>query len=260
MVSRAIRGVGRSLRIYHGHAAPREAMDRLYGRFVSAGDLVFDIGAHVGDRVSSFRRIGAKVVAIEPQPRLMRALRLIHSRDPEVSLEQVAVGARSGIAVCHINTDNPTVSTLSETFMARARNASGWVGQIWDDRFVVDVTTLDDLIDKYGQPTFIKIDVEGSEADVLAGLSHGIPALSFEFTTIERGVAMEALRFLERLGDYRCAYAIGESQCLNDDGALSADAMRAQLERFPDDVNSGDIFAWLPDHVSPFADDRTSRA
>ena len=57
-------------------------MDALYARFVKAGDLAFDIGAHVGDRISSFRRLGARVVALEPQPGPARAIRLIHGRDP----------------------------------------------------------------------------------------------------------------------------------------------------------------------------------
>ena len=43
---RTIRGVVRSLRIYYGDGERRAAMDRLYGRFVARGDLVFDIGAH----------------------------------------------------------------------------------------------------------------------------------------------------------------------------------------------------------------------
>ena len=67
---RTARGVMRSLGIYYGwHQRRRSrAMDALYGRFVKRGDLVFDIGAHVGDRVAAFRRLGAKVVAVEPQP------------------------------------------------------------------------------------------------------------------------------------------------------------------------------------------------
>ncbi len=48
-----------------------------YGEFVRPGDLAFDIGAHVGDRIGSFRRLGARVVAVEPQPALVRTLRLI---------------------------------------------------------------------------------------------------------------------------------------------------------------------------------------
>ena len=54
--------------------APRDAaMDALYARFVRPGDLAFDIGSHVGDRIGSFRRLGARVVALEPQPLCARA-------------------------------------------------------------------------------------------------------------------------------------------------------------------------------------------
>src|SRR6266545_3265499 len=60
---RTVRGVARSLRTYYGISADRAAMDRLYGQFVQAGDLVFDIGAHVGGRTAAFRRLGARVVA-----------------------------------------------------------------------------------------------------------------------------------------------------------------------------------------------------
>ena len=45
----------------------RGVMDTLYRRFLRPGDLAFDVGAHVGDRVASFRRLGARVVAVEPQ-------------------------------------------------------------------------------------------------------------------------------------------------------------------------------------------------
>ena len=58
----------RSLAVYYGDPARDAAMDALYARFVKPGDLAFDIGSHVGDRIASFRRLGARVVALEPQP------------------------------------------------------------------------------------------------------------------------------------------------------------------------------------------------
>ena len=91
---RTARGVVRSLRIYYGDKERGAAMDRLYCRFVRRGDLVFDIGAHVGDRIAAFRRIEARIVAIEPQPALARTLRLIYGRDPNVTIEAAAVGRR----------------------------------------------------------------------------------------------------------------------------------------------------------------------
>ncbi len=71
---RTARGIVRSLRIYYGDASRAAAMDRLYSGFVGPGDLVFDIGAHVGDRVASFRRLGARIVAVEPQGAMVRVL------------------------------------------------------------------------------------------------------------------------------------------------------------------------------------------
>jgi FkbM family methyltransferase len=63
-----LRGIFRPLRIYYGNRQHGPAMDRLYLQFVRPNDLVFDIGAHVGDRVAAFRRLGANIVAVEPQP------------------------------------------------------------------------------------------------------------------------------------------------------------------------------------------------
>ncbi|HRF81237.1 MAG TPA: FkbM family methyltransferase, partial [Flavobacteriales bacterium] len=50
-----------------------------------------------------------------------------------------------------------------------ADGAGGWEGQVWDRAIEVPVTTLDRLIDQYGRPAFVKIDVEGFEDEVLVG-------------------------------------------------------------------------------------------
>jgi len=91
---RTVRGILRSLRIYYGNRRHGPAMDRLYAQFVRPNDLVFDIGAHVGDRIAAFRRLDARVVAIEPQPALVKTLRLFYGRDRRVTIEAVAVDGR----------------------------------------------------------------------------------------------------------------------------------------------------------------------
>jgi hypothetical protein len=62
MIRRAA-GMARSLITYYGPVWRRRRFEAFYRQFLHAGDLAFDIGAHVGNRVRVFRRIGAHVVA-----------------------------------------------------------------------------------------------------------------------------------------------------------------------------------------------------
>ncbi len=211
---RTARAVLRSLRIYYGNRRQRRAKDRLYGQFIHPGDLAFDIGAHVGDRVASFRRLGARVVAVEPQPALVRVLRFLYGRKRNVVIEAVLVGVSIGRADLRINVDNPTISTASAAFVDAADGAPGWEGQRWTRMIRMPVTTLDTLIARHGTPAFIKIDVEGFEADVLAGLTKPVKALSFEFTTIQRDVAHRCIERCAALGFSTFNAALGESQML----------------------------------------------
>lgn len=242
---RTARGVFRSLRIYYGDRARRTAMDDLYRRFVRAGDLVFDVGSHVGDRIAAFRRLGARVVAVEPQPALARTLRLLYGRDASVVIEPVAIAGTAGFVDLKLNVENPTVSTASREFVAAAEHAFGWEGQAWTKTVCVPTTTLDALIEKHARPAFIKIDVEGFEAEALAGLAAPVAALSFEFTTIQRDVAMACLERCAALGYTRFDAALGESQSLAHGAWQSVEDIRRWVRDLPHAANSGDIYAVL---------------
>jgi len=243
---RTARGVMRSLGIYYGwHQRRRSsAMDALYRRFVKRGDLVFDIGAHVGDRVAAFRRLGAKVVAVEPQPALASTLTMLYGRSSNVVIERAAVGGKAGDVRLMVNTDNPTISTASNAFIHAAQDAPGWQGQHWDKSIRVPMTTLDALIGEHGVPAFIKIDVEGFEEEVLMGLTQPTAALSFEFTTIQRDIARACIDRCAMLGLTLFNAAIGETQELGD--WRSGEMMRRWIDDLPHHANSGDIYALRP--------------
>ena len=238
-------GVLRSLRIYYGDKPRRARMDALHARFLKKGDLAFDIGSHVGDRVASFRRLGARAVAIEPQPALARTLRLLFAFDRNVAVEQLAVGGAAGEIELKLNLRNPTVATASDDFIHAADGAPGWEGQKWTKSVRVPMTTLDALIVRHGEPAFVKIDVEGFEDEVLAGLSRPLRALSLEFTTIQRDVALRAIGRLAGVGAYVFNAALGESQELAHAAPLNAEDISHWIEMLPMTANSGDVYAAL---------------
>lgn len=241
----ALAALKRSLEVYYGDATRDAAMDALHGRFVGRGGLAFDIGSHVGDRIGSFRRLGARVVALEPQPDCARVIRAIYGCDGAVALEEAACGRAAGTLTLHVNSANPTVTTASPEFVAAAEGAGGWEGQVWDREITVPVTTLDALVARHGRPSFIKIDVEGYEHEVLMGLSQPVPALSFEFTTIQREIAVTCLDRLAALGAYRFDLALGESQRLTFDRWIDRVAIARHILALPHEANSGDVYAVL---------------
>ena len=180
-----------------------------YSSFIQPGDLIFDIGANVGNRVSIFLNIGAKVVAVEPQPACIAQLNKKFGN--KINVEPVCLGAVKGEMDMYISNES-TLSTLSKNFIERT-GKTRFKNNQWDHQIKVNVNTLDNLIGKYGRPAFCKIDVEGFEAEVLKGLSQAIPHLSFEYCVPEMQdnllTCLQALHAIAPNGKYN--YSVRES-------------------------------------------------
>lgn len=212
---------------------------------MSKGALCFDVGAHMGSRVACFRRLGARVVAVEPQADCARILRLLFDGDAQVTIVNGALGRTNGEAVLHIDEGNPSVSTLSAAWIQAVSSSESFSGIRYTHEQTVPVTTLDELIARYGLPDFVKIDVEGFESEVLLGLSYRIPALSFEYVGAARSAAIACIELLRRLGAYEYNHSAGESHMLAEPVWLDAARIIDVVGALPDDANSGDIYARL---------------
>ncbi len=236
-------GLVRSLALYYGNPLRARRLARLYAPFLGPGSLAFDLGAHVGNRVRCWRGLGARVVAVEPQPDLLRVLHLLYGRDEGVTLVPEAVGRELGRAALWVSERHPTVTTLSADWARRVCTEPSFHGVRWREAAQVPVTTLDDLIQRFGEPAFIKIDVEGYEPEVLLGLSRPVAALSFEYLAVAMDAALSCIDRLETLGDYRFNWSPGESHRLGSLRWLDAAGIRSFLTGLPDNAGSGDVYA-----------------
>lgn len=233
-------GLLRSFLMYYAIPGRYSRMRHFYSSFIQPGDLCFDIGAHVGNRIRVWLSLDARVIAVEPQPQLMRWLQRLYGRHSRVTLLQTAVAAQSGTATLHISRRTPTVSTLSASWIQSVQQDPTFAWVKWDKTMPVPVVTLDELIGEYGRPALCKIDIEGYELEALHGLSQPIPTLSFEHIPAAIDLTHACLTRLAELGYQAFNYTPGESHQFHFPTWLSAADMLADLGQLPQ--SSGDVY------------------
>lgn len=246
--ARFIRLLGRRAPEPDAFAPPDESRVAFYRQFVAPGDLCFDIGANVGDRTALFRAAGARVIAVEPQEACVEVLRRRFAADPDVVVVASAVGREPGTAELRV-ADVSTISSMSDAWIGAVRESGRFCDFDWSRTVTVPVITLDALIAEHGVPAFVKIDVEGYEEAVIAGLGRPVAALAFEFTPELLDVADRCVAALEQGGFDRFAFSEGESLQLDEPGWTDAATLRARLAEAPQDaVFFGDVYAaaWAP--------------
>jgi FkbM family methyltransferase len=167
------------------------------------GSLVFDVGANHGSKTDIFLRLGARVVAIEPDEVSQKTLRSMflryRARKLPVTIVPVAISDKEGNETFWIDAPGSAKNTLSEKWVETLRTDPGRFGQRlqFGDQKKIVTTTLTRLMASHGVPFFIKIDVEGAEPQVLRGLDTPVHFLSFEVNLPE--FREEGLACIERL-------------------------------------------------------------
>lgn len=237
-----IYGFVKSRIVYDFRPGKKKKMERFYTSFLQPGGLGFDIGAHTGSRTAAWLNIGARVVALEPQPMFFQFLHHRFRNNSRCTLVREAAGGAEATGRLLISSNNPTVSSLSPRWADAMSRADGRIK--WDGSDTVSITTLDSLIDRFGTPKFCKIDVEGFEGEVLKGLSRPLGAVSFEFYPGLLGPAIQAVERLKELGAYRFNYSIGETFRYELSDWIGADDILDLLRRLTG-PRSGDVYAVL---------------
>ena len=165
-------------RLLHWEQLARERS--FYKQFIRRDDLVFDIGANVGGKTAAFLAVGARVIAVEPNPQCVFLLKnRFHAAvaSGQLTIKPLAVGSEEGEISLTSFEGNSELTSGSQDFLRYARGS----GYHEMKTVKVPAVTLDNLILEHGVPRFIKVDVEGMDALVLRGLTHTPLLMSFEY-------------------------------------------------------------------------------
>jgi FkbM family methyltransferase len=223
------------------HILRRRRMLRFYSQFLGEGDLCFDIGANLGNRTDIFWKLGANVIAVEPQDNCVHELCRRYMNKDRITIVQKAVGDKEGKAEMFICNAHALTSLSKEWITAVRRKRFSNCN--WDKTVEVDVTTLDALVSEYGKPAFCKIDVEGFEFEVLKGLHKPVGTISFEFVPEYLDSAINSIEYLSCIGKTRFNYSIGESMRVALPKWVKPDEICKILVSLPDKSIFGDVYA-----------------
>ena len=230
--------VVRDWRYVRRYRARRE----FYRQFIAPGALVFDIGANIGNYTLLFERLGARIVAVEPQAALAAKLKRRFAGHARVQVVRTALGAATSTAVLHKAPGLSEIASLRADVSERSRFANE---HAFSETESVPVTTLDALVAQHGTPAFCKIDVEGFEREVLSGLTQPLPLLSLEFNREFWPETKQCLDRLRELGGYRFNYALGDAPSLASTDWVDAATLASALESNSDPLLWGDLYARL---------------
>ncbi|TLD69947.1 FkbM family methyltransferase [Phragmitibacter flavus] len=169
---------------------------QFYSKLIGPGDLVFDVGANRGQSAEVFSNLGAHIIAFEPQTELHSEIRHVCRPTNHLLILPLGLGETEESRTLFISSFDQTSSLRSD-----------WEGDTVGSS-TISVSTLDRQIAIHGRPHYCKIDAEGWELQILRGLSHPIPLISFEFhsSPSELPSAKLALDQISTLGAYDCNF------------------------------------------------------
>jgi FkbM family methyltransferase len=219
----------------------RLKMRRFYSSFIQKGDLVFDIGAHIGRYSEIFADLGGRVISVEPNQRCCeQLLRLAKVRD--VQVENCAAGDKPGKLKLRICEDS-VLSTVADAYYEEAKRAPIHQGVRWLESVEVKVVTLDELAHRYGVPTFVKIDAEGYDDHVLAGMSFRPRVLIFEYARILPEVAVRCLESALLSKGYEFNFSRGLELSYVSEDWMNGSELCKRLSDFVGEEAYGDVIA-----------------
>lgn len=180
---------------------------------VKTNDLIFDVGSNIGNKSAKFLNLGAKVIAFEPQHDCFTYSLNRFKNNKNWKIENLALDKKKGKEIIYISNFN-TLSSMSSEFINKTKKQR-FINYNWDSGVEVDTDTLDNVIEKHGLPSFIKIDSEGYEFNILQGLTKSVNFISIEFTPELYENTVKCIDYINNLNKENTLYNYGSKESKN---------------------------------------------
>ena len=193
----------------------RQVEPNFYRKFLGShpakNKLIFDVGANMGHKSLIFSKLAKKVVAFEPSKKLFGFLQQ-RFKNSNITLFNYALGSSVSESKIYVVENNEAYNSLNKKHIETTTSNRGIATLETVKRQIVKVETLENFIQKFKIPKYIKIDVEGFELEVLRGLRTPVPLISFEANLPEfRSESILSIEYLDEIssGRYRFNFATG---------------------------------------------------
>lgn len=153
--------------------------------------LVFDIGANRGKYTDALLGKYDNFVLVEPNLKLCDELKIKYQNNPKnITILNNIVSTTDTI---FYECTSDTISTCDIEWIKNSRFANH--GASWKPLNIPSIT-IDSMIEKYGIPTILKIDVEGYEWNVIQTLSSSVPRIEFEWAEEKKDELYKTIEYL----------------------------------------------------------------
>lgn len=218
-----------------------EVVLNFYNKIIKKGDLVFDIGANIGNYTAIFSSLGAKVICLEPQNYCYSFLKLRFGYKKNIIIIQKAVDANIGKKEIFVS-EHHGISSMSREWIENVQISGRFSNTHWNKKEKVKTTTLSELINIFGTPNYCKIDVEGYEFNVIQGLENKIPLISFELSYENITLAFNCINYLNSLGEIQLNLILGNYKGFVFDEWMDKDSFIKYLQELKEKLFVADIF------------------
>jgi FkbM family methyltransferase len=156
----------------------------------------FDIGSNIGKWALANIDKCNKIISVEASPITFNKL-VAHTNHNKIIPLNYAVCNNNGEDIVFYHADADTLSTLNKDWLTSKE--SRFYNYTYT-QITCKTITIDKLIEIYGIPDLIKIDVEGGEYECISSLTKKVDQLCFEWASEVNEITFKCLDYLFTLG------------------------------------------------------------